>query len=408
MNHTPRTRQDCEALDRADTLAAIRQRFALPDGVIYLDGHSLGPAPHAALERVARVTGEEWRRGLIRSWNDAGWFDLPARTGAKLARLIGAADGDVIVTDSVSVNLFKLAAAALPMTGERTVMVYADEFPTDRSIATGLAAAGLGELAPLPPHQRTDTPKISRGVLIKSAVNYRTSEVADIQAWERVAKDAGALIVWDLSHATGVLDLRLDQWGARLAAGCTYKFLNGGPGAPAFIYARSDLATRMSSPIRGWFGQKDQFDFASDYTPKDGAARFAAGTPPILSLSSLDAALDAFAGIDLSLVEMKAHGLGQLIVSRAQDMGLELFSPLDASRRGGHVSIRHSDGYAVVQALIARGIIPDFRAPDAMRFGVAPLYVRFVDVWDAMDALADILATRAWDRPEFHVRAAVT
>jgi len=408
MNTPPRTRKDCEALDRGDALATVRQRFALPDGLIYLDGHSLGPATHAALERVAHVAAEEWRRGLIRSWNDAGWFDLPARAGAKLARLIGVADRDVIVTDSVSVNLFKLAAAALQVTGERTVMVQADEFPTDRSITAGLAAAGLGELVVLQPHERVDIRAVRPGVLIKSAVNYRTSEIAEIAAWERAAKDTGTLIVWDLSHAAGVLDLRLDKWGVKLATGCTYKFLNGGPGAPAFVYARSDMATRMSSPIRGWFGQKDQFDFSADYTPMDGAARFAAGTPPILSLSSLDAALDAFEGVDLSLVETKARLLGQLIVSRAEDMGLELISPVEAARRGGHVGIRHSDGYAVVQALIARGIIPDFRAPDAMRFGVAPLYVRFVDVWDAMDGLADVLATRAWDRPEYRVRAAVT
>ncbi len=408
MTQTPRTRQDCEALDRADPLGGMRARFALPDGVIYLDGHSLGPATHGALERVARAAGEEWRTGLIRSWNDAGWFDLPARTGAKLAQLVGAAPGDVVVTDSVSVNLFKLAVAALRLTGSRTVMVQSDEFPTDQSIAAGIADAGLGELARLVPKDALAAFGAYRGVIIRSAVNYRTGEVADIDAWEGVAEKAGNLIVWDLSHATGVLDLRLAERGAKLAAGCAYKFLNGGPGAPAFVYARADIAQALHSPILGWFGQKDQFDFGADYVPKDGAARFATGTPPVLSLSALDAALDAFDGVDLSQAAAKARALGDIVIARTSEVGLKPISPTDAARRGGHVSVRHEQGYAVVQALIARGIIPDFRAPDAMRFGVAPLYVRFVDVWDAMDALANILETRAWDRPQFHARAAVT
>jgi len=408
MAQIPRTRQDCEALDRADPLGGMRARFDLPEGVIYLDGHSLGPATHGALERVGRAAGEEWRSGLIRSWNNAGWFDLPARTGAKLARLAGVAPGDVVVTDSVSVNLFKLAAAGLRLTGARTVMVQSDEFPTDQSIAAGIADAGLGELKRLPPTDALAAFGAYRGVIIRSAVNYRTGEVADIDAWERVAARAGNLVVWDLSHATGVLDLRLAERGAKLAAGCTYKFLNGGPGAPAFVYARADIAQQLHSPILGWFGQKDQFDFGAAYVAKDGAARFATGTPPVLSLSALDAALDAFDGVDLAVGAAKARSLGDLVIARTASLGLETISPGEPARRGGHVSVRHQHGYAVVQALIARGIIPDFRAPDAMRFGLAPLYVRFVDVWDAMDALGDVLGTRGWDRPEYHARAAVT
>ena len=404
----PRTRQDCEALDRADPLAGMRARFALPDGVIYLDGHSLGPATHGALERLARAAGEEWRRGLIRSWNDAGWFDLPARAGAKLARLVGVAPGEVTVTDSVSVNLFKLVVAGLRVLGSRTVMVQSDEFPTDQSIAAGIADAGLGELKRLEPKDALAAFGAYRGVIIRSAVNYRTGEAADIDAWEQMAHQSGNLIVWDLSHATGVLDLRLGQRGAKLAAGCSYKFLNGGPGAPAFVYARADIAQQLQSPILGWFGQKDQFDFGASYEAKDGAARFATGTPPVLSLSALDAALDAFDGVDLAQTSAKARALGDLVIMRTEAMGLKTISPGEAARRGGHVSVRHEHGYAVVQALIARGIIPDFRAPDAIRFGVAPLYVRHVDVWDAMDTLSDVLATRAWDRPDFHARAAVT
>jgi kynureninase len=404
----PRTRQDCEALDRADPLAGVRARFTLPDGVIYLDGHSLGPATHGAVERLAHAAVEEWGRGLIRSWNDAGWFDLPARTGAKLARLVGVAPDEVTVTDSVSVNLFKLAVAGLRVLGSRTVMVQSDEFPTDQSIAAGIAEAGLAELKRLAPEDALAAFGVCRGVIIRSAVNYRTGEAADIDAWEQVAHQAGNLIVWDLSHATGVLDLRLAERGAKLAVGCTYKFLNGGPGAPAFVYAQTDIAQQLQSPILGWFGQKYQFDFGASYEAKEGVARFASGTPPVLSLSALDAALDAFEGVDLAWTSAKARALGDLVIARTEAMGLKTISPGEAARRGGHVSVCHEHGYAVVRALIARGIIPDFRAPDAMRFGVAPMYVRHVDVWDAMDALADVLATRAWDRPDFHARAAVT
>ena len=404
----PLSRLDCEALDRADPLGRARGQFALPVKVLYLDGHSLGPATHAALARVEQATRTEWAEGLIRSWNTAGWIDLPRSVGAKLARLIGVAAADVIVTDSVSVNLFKLAAAALPLAKSRTVIVEASEFPTDQYIAEGLARISGAEMMRVEADQGLAALERTGGVLIRSIVNYRTSDVLDVAASEALARMSGGLIVWDLSHATGVLDLQLAKDGARLATGCTYKFLNGGPGAPAFVYVKSDLAERMQSPISGWFGHADPFAFDAGYVPRAGVSRFAAGTPGVLSLSALDTALDAFAGITLGDVAAKACALGNLVIARTEAMGLEAISPKDAGRRGGHVSVRHADGYAVVQALIARGIIPDFRAPDAMRFGLAPLYIRYVDVWDAMDQLADILETRAWDTPAFHARAAVT
>ena len=404
----PRSRSDCEALDRVDPLAGARGQFALPAGVIYLDGHSLGPATHTALARVEQAARAEWAEGLIRSWNTAGWIDLPRSVGAKLARLIGVAAEDVIVADSVSVNLFKLAAAALPLAKSRTVIVEASEFPTDQYVAEGLSRIAGAQMMRVEADQGIAALERTGGVLIRSVVNYRTSEVLDVSASERIASVSGGLIVWDLSHATGVLDLQLAKDGARLATGCTYKFLNGGPGAPAFVYVKSDLAERMQSPISGWFGHADPFAFDAGYVPRAGVSRFAAGTPGVLSLSALDTALDAFAGITLGDVAAKACALGNLVIARTEAMGLEAISPKDAGRRGGHVSVRHADGYAVVQALIARGIIPDFRAPDAMRFGLAPLYIRYVDVWDAMDQLADILETRAWDTPAFHARAAVT
>lgn len=408
MSHTPRTREDCEALDRADPLAVLRAQFALPDGVIYLDGHSLGPATHAALARVEAAAREEWRQGLIRSWNTAGWIDLPRSVGAKLARLIGVAADDVIVTDSVSVNLFKLAAAALPLAKSRTIIVEDSEFPTDQYVAEGLAALSGATMMRVGEHQGIEALARTGGVLIRSIVNYRSADIVCVADCETVASNSGGVIVWDLSHATGVLDLKLAVDGARLATGCTYKFLNGGPGAPAFVYVRGDLADRLASPISGWFGHADPFAFTPAYAPRAGVSRFAAGTPGVLSMSALDAALDAFGSVDVGSIAAKTRALGDLVIARGDAMGLATISPRDGAARGGHVSLLHENGYAIVQALIARGIIPDFRAPDAMRFGVAPLYVRFVDVWDAMDQLADIVETRAWDRPAFHARTTVT
>ncbi len=404
----PTTREECEARDRADPLAPAREAFALPDDVIYLDGHSLGPATHAALKRVQTAAQDEWARGLIRSWNDAGWFELPRTVGTKLARLIGAQANEVIVTDSVSVNLFKLATAALPLARGRAVIVEDSEFPTDQYVAEGIASLTGAELTRADAGEGANVLARTGGVLIKSVVNYRTSLVEDVAAVETVAAEAGGMIVWDLSHATGVLDLQLNAHGAKLATGCTYKFVNGGPGAPSFVYACGDVAARMQSPVSGWFGHAAPFAFDAGYRPLEGVGRFAAGTPGVLSLSALDASLSAFDSVAMSDVAAKARALGDLVVARTATLGLESISPANSLKRGGHVSVRHAAGYAVTQALIARGIIPDFRAPDAIRFGVAPLYVRFVDVWDAMDQLADILATRAWDRPEFMRRAAVT
>lgn len=407
----PRSRADCEALDAQDPLRAAREKFALPEGVIYLDGHSLGPATHTALQRVRATARDDWANGLIRSWNAAGWIDLPQTVGAKIARLIGADAESVHVTDSVSVNLFKLAAAALPLLGKPGqppyVMYEQGEFPTDASIVNGLCDMTGALPFQISARGALNTFNGMHGVLIRSMVNYRTGEVADVAAYEAVAAKSGTLIIWDLSHATGVIDLDLKAMGVRLAVGCTYKYLNGGPGAPAFVHVRG-MPDRFMSPIWGWFGSKDQFNFDAHYEQKDGAAGFAAGTPPVLSLSALDAALEATADLDMRTVAAKARALGDQVIARADAMGLKTISPRDGSRRGGHVSLIHDNGYAIVQALIARGVIPDFRSPDAMRFGVAPLYVRFVDVWDAMDQLADILETRAWDRAEFHARAKVT
>lgn len=403
----PTDRAAAMDMDQSDPLADAAHAFVLPEGLIYLDGHSLGPSSHAVLKALDRTAGQEWTNGLIRSWNEADWINLPKTVGAKIARLIGAAADEVIVCDSVSINLYKLAAAALELVPQKRIMVERDEFPTDQYMAQGLSALTNAEFVRLD-RGGAEAGLQSGGVLLKSVVNYRTAQVQDIAALERAAAAHDALIIWDLSHATGCVDLDLTRAGARLATGCTYKYLNGGPGAPAFIYAANDIAARLNNPLSGWFGHSDPFAFDADYQPARGAARFAAGTPGILSLRALDGALEAFDGISVETLSAKARALGDLCLWWADRLGLTPISPPTGARRGGHVSLLHDNGYAVVQALIARNIIPDFRAPDAMRFGFSPLYVRFTDVWDAMEALDDILQTRAWDQPAFKVKATVT
>ena len=403
----PQSREDAIALDASDPLANAVDSFVLPEGLIYLDGHSLGPSSRQALDAVDRAAKEEWTNGLIRSWNDADWIDLPRTVAAKIARLIGAPEDDVIVCDSVSVNLYKLAAAALDRVPVKRLIVDGDEFPTDQYIAQGLCRQTGAEFIRVRQHDLEDA-LAKGGVLIKSVVNYRTAAVESVAELERVAASAGSLIVWDLSHGTGCIDLSLARDGAKLATGCTYKYLNGGPGAPAYVYVDRSLSSDLHNPLPGWFGHADPFAFDPDYRPVDGVARFAAGTPGVLSLRALDGALDVFDRVSVEALSAKARALGDLCLSRARQLGLETISPGIGEARGGHVSLLHTDGYAIVQALIARNIIPDFRAPDAMRFGFSPLQVRFVNVWDAMEALQDILETEEWKQPRFSVRSKVT
>jgi kynureninase len=383
----------------------MRAHFDLPAGIIYLDGNSLGPPPRAALARLRETADDEWATGLIRSWNDANWIDLPNSCGAKIARLIGAAQGDVIISDSVSANLFKLAAALWKRSGG-AIAYFSGEFPTD-----GYVLQGLSELtgAPLRLIDKNADPFADGAkVIVKSAVDYKTAAITDIAAFEDRAHRAGSSVVWDLSHATGVVDLNLTGAGARYAVGCGYKFLNGGPGAPAFLYVRNDEASTLRQPLSGWMGHAAPFDFAADYAPADGVARFACGTPAILSLSALDAALDVFERASLEALASKARALGDLFLSRAQSAGLETVSPGVGQARGGHVSLRFEHSYEVVQALIARGVIGDFRAPDLMRFGFSPSYLSYANVWDGVEALIDVLNTEEWRKPEFAVRRAVT
>lgn len=401
---TPTSREDAARLDSADPLRSFKSKFDLAPGLIYLDGNSLGPPPKTALARLQKTAAQEWGRDLIRSWNSAGWFDLPKTCGAKIARLIGAHDDDVIVADSVSVNIFKLVSALL-MEKRGEVAVFENEFPTD-----GYILQGLSKLTGAPLHtvQAGDDPFTNDvSVLVLSAVDYKTAAIADVSAWEKRAAQQTASIVWDLSHATGVLPIDLARDGARYAVGCGYKFLNGGPGAPAFLYVRSD-AGAAQQPLSGWMGHAAPFAFDRNYQPATDARRFACGTPPILSLSALDAALDIFDGVDMDAVAQKARGLGDLFLAHALEAGLTTVSPKPGGPRGGHVSLEFDHGYEFVQALIARGVIGDFRAPNLMRFGFSPLFLSYTDVWNAADALIDVLHTESWRAPQFARRDTVT
>lgn len=411
---------DLAALDRADPLAPLRERFLLPPGVIYLDGNSLGPLPRSVPERVRAVVEGEWGRDLIRSWNLHGWIDLPARVGAKIARLIGAAPDEVVVADSTSVDLFKLLAAALERSPERRVVISeAGNFPTDLYVVQGLArtVAAFGgrrvELRTL--RHREELPDAlgdDVAVVLLTQVDYRTGELWDLAETTRRIHGAGALALWDLAHSAGAVPVDLEAAGADLAVGCGYKFLNGGPGAPAFLYVARRHQEVLRSPVQGWLGHDAPFAFEAEYRPAPGVARFQAGTPPILAMAALDAALDAFEGVDAGRLREKSVALGdlflELVETECAGLGLEPACPRDGSRRGSQVSFRHPEGYAVVQALIARGVIGDFREPDVLRFGLAPLYLRYEDVGEAVRHLREVLETRAWDREEFRTRALVT
>ncbi len=402
------SRAQAEALDAADPLRAARGRFELPGDLIYLDGNSLGPPPASALRQLEETAKIAWKRDLIASWNKADWIDWPSRCGDRIARLIGAAPGSVLVADSVSVNIFKLAAALMRRSGRPGLAVDAGEFPTDGYILEGLAALGGGALHRVAPGTSPDRLPGDVGVLVRSAVHYKTGAVCDIRAEERAAQHSGVSIIWDLSHAAGVLDLRLEADGARYAVGCGYKYLNGGPGAPGYLHVRPDALEGLEQPLSGWMGHASPFTFRDGYEPAPGVERFAAGTPPILAVAALAGALEAFDGLDMAALETKARALGDLFLTRAERLGLESVSPGAGTRRGGHVSLRHEHGYAIVQALIARGVVGDFRDPDLMRFGFSPLILSHAEVFDAADVLAEVLESRVYEEPQFQTRAAVT
>ena len=409
------SREGCVALDRADPLARARDAFVLPEGVIYLDGNSLGPLPKAARERLAAVADVEWGVGLIRSWNTAGWIDAPRRLGDKIAPLVGARPGEVVVADSTSINVFKLLVGALRLRpGRRVIVSEADNFPTDLYMA--LAAidmlGGSHALRLVDADAVNDAIDHDTAVVMLTHVNYATGRMHDMPAVTRSAQAAGALMLWDLAHSAGAVPVDLNGAGADLAVGCGYKYLNGGPGAPAFLFVSADLQNDLPATLSGWMGHAAPFAFDAIYAPAAGITRHLCGTPPILALAALEAALDVWSQVDLAAVRKKSIALCDLFIGLVErtcaDQGLRLISPRDAARRGSQVSFAHAEGYAVMQALIDRGVIGDFRQPDVMRFGLAPLYTRYVDVWDAVEVLSEVLDSHAWDRPAYRRHAAVT
>ncbi len=406
------TLDEARALDAAGPLALTRDRFTLPDGV-YLDGNSLGPLPAATADRLREVVDRQWGSDLITSWNKHGWIDAPTRIAAKLAPLLGARPDELLIADSTSVCLFKLLGAAVrARPGRSTILTEEVNFPTDLYVAQGLV-----ELLPHLQLKSVSASEVANAIDDQTAavmlthVDYRSGARHDMAAVNAAARAQGALTVWDLSHSAGAVALALHGDGCDLAVGCGYKYLNGGPGAPAFLFVAEQLQNQLRSPIQGWMGHAEPFAFESDYRPVPGIAAFLTGTPSILVLTALEAGLDTFAGLSMADLEAKAQALLDLFIAEVEARcGAEvtLASPRDAAVRGSQISFAHPDGYAVMQALIERGVTGDFRAPDLMRFGFAPLYNRFEDAWRAADTLADTLATRAWDQPRFHTRAKVT
>jgi kynureninase len=409
-----------EALDRADPLAWARDRFVLPPGVIYLDGNSLGAMPAAVAPRMRAAVELEWAQGLIRSWNDAHWYTAPQRAAARIARLLGADPDQVIVTDSTSVNLFKLLTGACAIQrrrapGRDVIVAERGNFPTDVYVDAAVASLlGLELVCP----QQDDVPAAidaageRLAVVQLTHVNYRSGQRYDMPAVTAAAHRAGGLVIWDLAHSAGAMPIGLDRLEVDFAVGCGYKYLNGGPGAPAFAYVARRWIGELVQPLVGWHGHARPFDFEHEFRPAPGIERLLCGTEPQLSLLALETALEAFDGIDLQAVRDKSVALGaafiELADARLAGHGFAVASPRDARQRGSQVSLTHPQGYAIMQAAIARGVIGDFRAPDVLRFGFAPLYVRHVDIHDAVEALCDIMRSAAWDRPEFLSRKAVT
>jgi len=408
-------RETCLSFDRQDPLASVRDEFAIPEGVIYLDGNSLGALPRQTLPRLTQVIAEEWGSGLIRSWNAAHWIEAPARIGDKIARLIGAGAGEVIVADSTSVNLFKLLAGALRIQpGRHFILTEASNFPTDVYIAQGLIDL-LGGNHALRVVERTEIERSLDGsvaVLMLTHVDYATGAIHDMRRITAAAQKFGALMLWDLSHSAGAVPVNLNASQVDLAVGCGYKYLNGGPGAPAYVFVAKGLQDALQSPLSGWMGHAEPFAFEPDYRPAAGIKRQLAGSPPILSMLALEVAIDLWLRIDQKAARSKSMALGDLFIQRVdetcRDLGVEVVSPREAERRGSQVSLRHKEAYRVMRALIDRGVIGDFRTPDLLRFGFAPLYTRYVDMFDAVRVLREVLASRAWDRPEYTNRLLVT
>ena len=424
MNAPKISLADCRDMDSRDSLTVLREQFSLSQGVIYLDGNSLGATPKTALARATELITQEWATGLIRSWNTAGWFDLPRRLGNKLARLIGGKDNEVVVTDTTSTNLFKVMAAALRQqksaAPERRVVVSErNNFPTDLYITQGLMEllASLGdaryELRLVDgPQELAAALTNDVAVVLLTHVNYQTGYMYDMAETTRLIHGSGALAIWDLCHSAGAVPVDLNGANADYAVGCTYKFLNGGPGSPAFLWVNPRYQDSFWQPLSGWWGHARPFAMEFQYDPHAGIKRYLCGTQPMASLALVECGLDTFAHTDMQQLRAKSLALTSLFIDLVRqecaEFPLTLNTPMDTKYRGSQVGLEHPQGYAVVQALIERGVIPDYREPRIMRFGFTPLYTGFEDVWNAVAILKDILTSKSWDQPQFHQRGSVT
>nr|WP_316642033.1 kynureninase [uncultured Roseateles sp.] len=410
---TPITRAACLALDAQDPLAHCRERFALPKGVIYLDGNSLGAMPRAVPARMQRAIEQEWAQGLIRSWNDADWYPAPQRVGGRIAALIGAEADEVIVADSISINLFKVLVAALRLRpGRRVILGENANFPTDAYVAGGVAELVGAEFRAVDSEDVLAALNEDVAVVTLTHVNYKSGKVYDMAAITKRAHEVGALVVWDLAHTAGAMPCALNACNADFALGCGYKYLNGGPGAPAFVFVAKRHQDGLRQPLTGWHGHAKPFEFSQSYVPAPGIDRMLVGTAPQLGLIALEAALTAFDGVDMQALRRKSQSLTSLFIALVdQELaghGFGLATPREPNARGSQVSLTHAEGYAIVQALIARGVIGDFRSPDILRFGFAALYLSHAEVWDAVATLQDVMTSAAWSAPEFMARKAVT
>lgn len=411
------TREDCIKLDTLDSIKKVREEFALPKDVIYFDGNSLGPLPKNTIKSLDSVIQREWGDGLIRSWNDENWINLPRNLGNQIAPLIGAKEGEVIVVDSTSVNLFKVLSSALMLNENRKVIVSeAANFPSDLYILEGvnnmfgesyercLIDEGDDEI-----EKYIDS---STAVVVISHINYKTGRITDLNKITTFAHEKGALVVWDISHSVGVLPMNLHDLGVDFAVGCTYKHLNGGPGAPGFLFVHSSLIEKVSQPLTGWLGHIKPFDFEVEYQPANDINKFICGTPPIIAYKAIESGLEIFK--DLSIIEIREKSIKlsemfiQLMQQECTEFGFMLFSPKNSEQRGSQISFLHENAYSIIQALISHGIIGDYREPNVMRFGISPLYMRFEDVWNAITCLREIMQTGEWQSEKFKNKNYVT
>jgi kynureninase len=400
-------------LDRNDPLRAFRDAFVIPDGTIYLDGNSLGLLPKAAASRARRTVEEEWGGSAISGWNDHHWIDLPERVGARIAALIGAGDDEVVAGETTSVNLFKCLAAALSLRpGRRVIVMAREDFPTDLYIGEGVAGFLGVELRHVEPSRVSEALDDNVAVVSFSQVNYRTCRIEDMTSVTAQAHKAGALAIWDLCHSAGAIPVALNEAQADFAVGCGYKYLNGGPGAPAFLFAARRHHAQMRQPLSGWMGHAAPFEFDSRYRPAPGIRRMLTGTPPVVALSVLEEAVAILQQAGVARLREKAERMSAMLVDLVErecaGHGLVLGSPKEAKARGNHVIYHHPEAYAVVQALKARGVVGDFRMPDCIRLGIAPIYLSFADIVNAVAHLRAVMERREWEAPEFRVRAAVT